>query len=167
MKKLSTLIISLLFLNILNSYGQQFGQLQFKVPADWSQQSREEWISFTGKEPETGLFIEMRVFKTNAYALKPDSAFRLEWANRQEIEFNNKTVLPIRKRYNQDSHLYFEGGSEAIEGSPKRYRHLYGFVVATGIQTIELVTGSLADYKKLRYYLSDFLDGVKVKTAAK
>lgn len=166
-KLFSILLLSTLLSGIKNGHAQQFDQLKIKVPADWSQQSRDGWISFSGKEPETGIFMEVRIFRSAEYTQKPDSSFRLEWAARKEPQFGEQPALPIRKRYNQSSLLYFEAGSEALSGSPKKYRHLYGFAVKNGIQTIELLTESLAEYKKLRYFLSDFLDGVELKNSGK
>lgn len=142
------------------SQTESFDLLKFHISAGWTQQARQQWVSFTGTDPETGTPVEIIIYKSQAAAPKIDSSFRMEWRRIFDASYESPATPLARKRNSANSLQYAENGVEMPHGGQKQYSHLFVFSANGKIQSIQVNASKISAYKTLRLFVDELLGSV-------
>ncbi len=157
-------IFLLLFLSILctdlRAQPESYDLLKFNIPQDWQQQSRSQWISYTGTDKETNIAVEIIIHKSQAAAPKIDSSFKAEWKRILDSNYGKPPAPFAKKKYAVSGIQYVENGAELVHNGHKIYSELFVFIIGKQLQTIQLVTDKPTSYKALRPFVDEFLETV-------
>ena len=157
---LSFLVLPMLFIESA-AQTNSFGLLKYSIPGNWQEQSKQHVISYSGIESETGIPIEIKVYENRPAGVKPDSSFHMEW-KRIFSDQGNPAVPYAKKRYNAEGiqlAVNVATTAEIIEGNQKKFTQLAVFIIDKQVQAIQFVAYNATDFKKLRPYIDDFIDG--------
>ena len=162
MKYVVSACISCLFFISGFSQSNSFGLLTYHIPGNWQQQVKEHLVSYSGTEPETNAWVEIRVFVPEVLAGRPDSSFRKTW-QRLFINEPSATVPPIKKRYNEAGLQVLNNvgvTSPFTEKNQKMVSQLVLVVVGNQVQPIQLLTVNTKDLKLLRPFIDSFIGSI-------
>ncbi len=148
--------------SILSAQNNSFGLLKFKINDGWQEETKKQVISFSGKESETNIPLEIRVYQNQPAGVKPDSSFRIEW-QRLLKDYGNPPVPYAKKRYAASGlqvAINQATPSEIIENNQKKYTQMAVFIIEKQMQTIEFIADNASDFKLLRPFIDDFIEAV-------
>lgn len=160
MKKILFLSIFLLVAAAGFAQTESFDLLKFHIPAGWTHQARQPWVSYTGTDPETNTPVEIIIYKSQAAAPKIDSSFRMEWRRIFDASYESPATPVARKRNSANSLPYAENGLEMTHGGQKQYSHLFVFSANGKVQSIQVNASKIAAYKALRLFVDELLGSV-------
>ena len=168
MKPYFTACLFSLFSMAALSQPNSFSLLKYSIPGNWQEQLKEHSASYSGNEPETNAWMEIRVFTAEQLTTKPDSSFRQTW--RRLFEKDGTSIPPIKKRYNEAGLQVLNNvgvTSPFTEKNQQMVSQLVMVVVGNQIQPIQILTVNDKDLKMLRPFIDSFIDSIDTVTKLK
>jgi hypothetical protein len=143
------------------SQSNSFSLLKYTIPGNWQEQLKEHSASYSGNEPGTNAWMEIRVFNAEQLTGKPDSNFRQTW--RRIFTNDGASIPPIKKRYNEAGLQVLNNvgvTSPFTENNQKMVSQLVLVVVGNQVQPIQILTVNDKDLKQLRPFIDSFIDSI-------
>jgi hypothetical protein len=138
-----------------------FSLLKYNIPGNWQEQLKVGSASYSGNEPETNAWMEIRVFNAEQLTGKPDSSFRQTW--RRIFAKDAAAIPPIKKRFNGAGLQVLNNvgvTSPFTENNQKMVSQLVMVVVGDQVQPIQILTVNDKDLKQLRPFIDSFIDSI-------
>jgi hypothetical protein len=161
MKSLFAAFFFCMFSGAAVCQSNSFSLLKYSIPGNWQQQLREHSASYSGNEPETKAWMEIRVFNAEQMPGKPDSSFRQTW--RRIFANDNASIPSIKKRFNEAGLQVLNNvgvTSPYTENNQKMVSQLVMVVVGNQFQPIQILTINDKDLKQLRPFIDSFIDSI-------
>lgn len=162
MKSLSATCLFLFLSMTALCQPNSFSLLKYNIPGTWQEQQRSYAKVYSGTEPETNAWMEIRVFNAEKLSVKPDSSFRATW-RRLFVNDAMAPVPPIKKRYNEAGLQVLNNvgvNSPYTENNQKMVSQLIVVVIENEVQPIQILTINDRDLKQLRPFIDSFIDSI-------
>lgn len=163
MRTFNFLFIVLFFLNTANAQKSSYGLIKYQIPSNWQEQSRQQFVSYSGTAPETDIPVEIVIYPNQPAGQKPDSSFKMEWSRILDASYGSPAVPYAKKRYNPNGIRLAINIANPVEintNNQKKYSQLAVFILDKQMQAVQFVTNNATDYKTLRPFIDEFVDTV-------